>query len=120
MSYNLFYSPLAQEDLDEIYDYIADELANPQAAEQTIGGILSAVDRLKEFPDMGAHLRVVRHADNDYRFVTFKNFIAFYRHIEENIYIDRVVYKKRDYLRILFRDIDAFPSEESGQPSDPD
>ena len=38
--WELFYSPLSRSDLDEIYDYIATELENATAAQDTITAIL--------------------------------------------------------------------------------
>ena len=106
MAYNLRYSPLALKDLDEIYDYIACRLENPSAADHTLDGILSAIERLKEFPETGAVLYSVLGMETDYRFIIYKNYMAFYRHVENTVFIDRIIYGKRDYLRILFAESD--------------
>ena len=37
-----------------------------------------------------------------YRFVMFKNYLAFYRISGSDIYVDRVLYAKRDFMKILF------------------
>ena len=42
----LFYSPLAKQDLDEIFDYIAYELENPSSATETVNVILDAAESL--------------------------------------------------------------------------
>ena len=45
----LFYSPLALRDLDNILDYIANELTNPVSAAETVNAILDGTDQLEDF-----------------------------------------------------------------------
>ena len=41
--------------------------------------------------------------DREYGYVVFKNYLAFYRLRPNNVvYVDRVVYGGRDYMRLLF------------------
>ena len=95
------YSPLALKDLDEIWDYISNELLNPAAANDTINGILDNVEKIKEQPESGSPL-YFGDIFSGYRFVIFKNYLAFYRISGTEIYIDRVLYAKRDFMKILF------------------
>ena len=104
MKYSVNYSPEAFHDLEEIQSYIAEELLNPVAAESVLSRIFDAVDRLTDFPRMGAPLSSIVPIDTDYRFVHAGSYIVFYRISRENIYIDRILYGKRNYLRILFPD----------------
>ena len=46
MKNSIHYSPEAQNDLDEIWEYISFELCNPQATENTVNKIMSTVDEL--------------------------------------------------------------------------
>lgn len=101
MKYNINYSPKALQDLDEIWDYISKELCNPDAAEHVINSILNAVDVLGEFPESGAPLEPHINLDSPYRFVTAGNYIAFYRFEENTVFIDRVLYQKRNYAKLL-------------------
>ncbi|WP_407426121.1 type II toxin-antitoxin system RelE/ParE family toxin [Treponema sp.] len=98
----IHYSELAKQDLDEIYEYILLELQNPTAAQNTITGILSEISSLKLHPKTGKLVSLPNGLESEYRFVMYKNYLAFYRHEDNDIYIDRVLYGKRDYLRILF------------------
>lgn len=98
----LHYSALAQQDLDEIYEYISMDLQNPIAAKNTIKGIFSEISTLKLHPNSGKIVSMPNGLDSEYRFVMYKNYLAFYRHEGNDVYIDRVLYGKRDYLRILF------------------
>lgn len=105
MKNNIYYSPEAQNDLDEIWEYISVELCNPQAAENTVNKIMDTVDELKDFSEIGALLSPVTEVESDYRFLISGNYMIFYRVIDKDVYIDRVLYGRRDYLRILFPDL---------------
>lgn len=102
------YSPRALKDLDGILDYIEKELCNPSVAQNTVEGIMDKIDILMSFPEAGAKLEFENGLNSGYRYVSFKNYIAFYRLGSDDIvYIDRVVYSGRDYMRILFPNIDS-------------
>ena len=68
MHYKIQYAPLALKDLDEIWDYITNELMNPSAAESTIYGIMNVIDDLADFPKRGAKLIFDNGLDSGYRF----------------------------------------------------
>ena len=102
------YSPRTLKDLDGIWDYIEKELCNPSAAQNTVEGIMDKIDILMSFPEAGAKLEFENGLNSGYRYFSFKNYIAFYRLGSDDIvYIDRVVYSGRDYMRILFPNIDS-------------
>lgn len=98
----IYYAPKAQNDLDEIYTYIAEKLVNPSAADHTVNGILDAVDMLQEYTEAGTPVYFDSDLFSGYRFVGYKNYLAFYRIIENAVYVDRILYKKRDYMQLLF------------------
>ncbi len=106
MHNKIYYSPLALKDLDEIRDYITNELMSPLAAESTVNGILETTDKLNGFPEAGSRLLFDNELDSGYRFVIFKKYMAFYHIHEDSIYVDRVIYGKRDYMKILFPGIE--------------
>lgn len=100
---NICYSPEAENDLDEIWEYIPSELCNPQAAAKTVNHIFDSVERLVDFPRSGAPLSSVTDVESDYRFLVCGNYLVFYRILGKAVYIDRVLYGRGDYLRILFQ-----------------
>ncbi len=102
---NLHFSKEAQNDLIEIKAYIEEELLNPSAAIETVSKILKSLRVLQEYSKAGAPLSSVADIESDYRFIISGNYISFYRVKDEDIYIDRVLYARRDYMRILFGDI---------------
>ena len=108
---NLQISPTAQNDLLDIKSYIAVDLSNPSVAMSTAKKITQKIRKLKDNPLMGAPIASVSPANSDERFLVSGNYLIFYRTFHGTIYIDRVLYGGRDYLRVLFRE--SFePSEE--------
>ncbi len=99
------YTVEARWDLDEIWDYIVLELQNIPAAERVVNGILDAADRLEDFAEMGTLLSAIANVDSDYRFLISGKFMVFYRISGTDVYVDRILYGRRDYLRILFGDM---------------
>ena len=91
--------------MDEIWDYIAFELQNVSSAERVVGAIMDTVEQLEEFAESGALLSSIADVDSDYRFLVSGNYMVFYRVYESDVYVDRILYGRRDYLRILFENI---------------
>ena len=102
----IVYSPKARNDFDEIWTYISEKLLNPSAAEATVNGILDTIDMLQAQAEIGKPLYFSSDLFSGYRFLVYKNYLAFYRTSADTIYIDRIIYGKRDYMRLLFRDLD--------------
>lgn len=101
---NIRLSKEAQNDLMEIKAYIEDELSNPSAALATVSKITKSLRILKTHAQAGAPLSSVTDVDSDYRFIVSGNYISFYRVCEREVYVDRILYARRDYLRVLFGD----------------
>lgn len=105
MKHKILYSKESRRDLDEIWDYIASELQNPIAAERIVNSIMDAVDQLADFAEAGAPLTSVADIESDYRFLVTGNYLTFYRVYENKVFVDRILYGRRDYLRVLFGDM---------------
>lgn len=95
-------SPEARNDLLEIKNYISQELYSPQAAEKFISKITKRIRRLLDYPGIGASLSSVIDIQTDYRFLICAGYLIFYRYEDEIIYVVRILYGKRDYMRVLF------------------
>ena len=102
MKHKVYYAPEAQNDLGEIQEYIESELCDPEAAIGVIFRILDEADKLKDFPDMGIPLSRTIQIETDYRYLISGNYMIFYRHLGDAVYVDRVLYGRRNYLRVLF------------------
>jgi plasmid stabilization system protein ParE len=49
--YNIRFTPIAEQDLNELYDYVAYELSLPITAQKYRAGILETIDSLAEYAD---------------------------------------------------------------------
>ena len=88
-------SPLAISDLQEIKSYISDDLSNPIAANRVINQIIDDYTLLETSPEMGISLSA---------YLVSGKYIVFYKTDTEYVYISRILYGARDYIRILFND----------------
>lgn len=107
MKNKIHYAVEARRDLDDIWDYIVTDLCNASAAERVVNDILDVVEQLENFSEMGALLASIANVDSDYRFIVSGNYLIFYRVSGMDVYVDRILYGRRDYLRILFGDTHA-------------
>ena len=89
MAYRL--SVLAEQDLDEIWSYVAED-ANPTTADRLMDAIVDRFELLAEQPRMG-RLRPAFGAG--VRSFTVENHVIYYRH-EGDVLIARVLHGRRD------------------------
>lgn len=101
MSSEIVFSPQALSDLDEIWEYIDKRLLNRNAANRTVNGIIEQIMTLEEFPELGTLLYRYIGIGNRCRFLVCGNYLAFYR-FEGRVYVDRVLYKRENYMSVLF------------------
>lgn len=98
----LHISPEAVNDLREIRQYIAVQLDTPVAAQRLVARILQSMRGLEDLPESGPRLSSVLNMDTDYRFLVCGNYLIFYRLEGQDVYIVRVLYGRRDYMKLLF------------------
>ncbi len=102
----IVYSKRAIRDLDELYWYILETLKSPSAALHTVDGIQGTIDTLANSPRIGVVLSAISDiVDSDYRVLVCGNYLAFYRIVEDIVYIDRILYGRRDYITALLPDV---------------
>ena len=102
MTYRLELTPKAVDDLNDIYHYITDDLQNLQAAVHTVESIIQKYELLADQPGIGTSLESVLHIPNKYRFLVSGNYLIFYTVDSSSVRIMRILYGKRDYIKILF------------------
>ena len=105
MSNKLCVSPKAREDLEGIKLYVTEELENPIAAVNVVSRIVQSLKKLKDMPGIGTPLSSKVSFDTDYRFLVCGNYLAFYRFKDVTVYVDRILYGRRDYIRIIFPEL---------------
>ena len=92
----------AKRDLKGIQEYIANEQESPQVALKVIEKILDRIENLLSFPDTGTLLSPKVNFQTNYRYARAAGYLIFYRHENDQIFIDRIIHGKRDYITILF------------------
>ena len=97
-------TPQAAEDLLEIKSYIENELHNPIAAKNTVLNIIETYENLSTFAETGIPVERYVSFPADYKFVLANNYSIFYRIEDKIIRVIRIMYSKRDFVRILFED----------------
>jgi len=102
-SYNVVITEVAQRDLLDIFDYIAFELREPDSASRLLSKIRSKVKSLKEFPVRNNLISEPKYEEQKIRWCPVENYIIFYQVSKEQfqVYIIRVIYKKRNWEHIL-------------------
>lgn len=97
-------NPIAKQDLHAIKEYITKELENPVAAVDVITNSIGCYEKLEEFPMLGIELSSKMDVSTDYRYLVCGNYIVFYKKDEVYVSIYRILYSRRDYVKILFDD----------------
>lgn len=97
-------SPQAADDLLEIKDYIENELQNSIAAQSTILKIVETYEDLANFPEIGIPVEKYVDFPTDYKFVLANNYSIFYRIEGKIVRVIRILYSRRDFVRILFEE----------------
>lgn len=101
--YKIEYLPAALKDLTEIALYISNVLQNKKAALDLTQEIVGKVDGLACFPYKNAVYMPIRPLKYEYRRMTVKNYLVFYRVDEDlkQITVVRVIYARRNIGKLL-------------------
>ncbi|GHV62791.1 translation repressor RelE [Spirochaetia bacterium] len=103
LPYGLRIMPMAEEDLDGIFDYIANTLEAPVAAHRLMAKVEKAIQGLKDTPRIGSKCRDETLNKKGYRKLIVGNYIAFYlvNDEERTVIVMRVIYGRRNYPALL-------------------
>ena len=105
MSSNMFevmFTPIASEDIEQIFSYISEQLFAEKAATELLDKIEASIMRLTEFPFSGSLAIDEILKRKGYRKLIIDNYIVFYLVDEKKVVIImRVLYGAQDYSRIL-------------------
>ncbi|MBU4438220.1 MAG: type II toxin-antitoxin system RelE/ParE family toxin [Acetobacterium sp.] len=98
-------SPEARDDVLLIKEYIAEELGNPQASIELMRKITAKmrnlIDQLQLVPSLTSRIAM----QTNYHYLSCQNYMIFYWCEDDLVFVSRVLYGRRDYLRILFKDL---------------
>ena len=90
---------IAREDIGEIFYYISEE-SSKSALEMT-DKIINQIDTLAELPFIGKIVQDNELAKQEYRMMIIDSYIAFYKVIDDEVVVYRVLHGMRDYLDLL-------------------
>lgn len=99
---NVILSPEAERDLDEVYTHVIESSFDIDVAEELYQKITTSIGYLADHALMGQELASVIDVDCNYRFLVSEKHYVFYRVNGTNIYIDRILHTRRNFMRILF------------------
>lgn len=102
---NLRISPFALQDLKDIREYISVKLCNPTAAERIIRKIISSYSQLTESPFIVTSLDTKINITTPYRYLVSGNYLVFYKTNDAFVEVIRIIYGRRNYIKILFEAI---------------
>lgn len=102
-NYEIIISPLAKNDLIEIFDYIKNSLFAEKSAENLIQKITRHVDHLSTAPEMYPELDNPLFRKKGYRKIVINNYVVIYSvdHTKQKVYIIRAFYGAMDYEKYL-------------------
>ena len=96
----VLYSPAALRDLDRVWTEVFEASASYDITEKYIDELMDKIEEKNIFPDSGSPL-YYENQFTGYRFVVYKEYISFYRVERNALLIDRILYRKSDYMQIL-------------------
>ena len=93
----------AEQDLNQIFGYIADTLHEPEAATRLLFSFREAVDSLRQLPFRQHPLQEEPYTALGVRRLFVGNYIIFYSALEGDatVQILRVLYKRREWQTLL-------------------
>lgn len=103
MSWQVLYTKRANEDLQNIYRYIAEELKVPETAQKLTIKILDQIDTLNEMPKRNPLYDKEPWKSRGLRKLIIDNFIAFYltNESQNQVIILAIMYGGRDIGKLI-------------------
>ncbi len=101
MNYEIVYSPLFCDDLDRVWDEVYEASRDFDIADKYIKDLRTVIQEKKKYPKSGKRLCYMSEFTGIY-YVTFKEYMAFYRIIDNIIEVGRVLFGRSDYMKTLF------------------
>lgn len=101
-NYEIVLTDIAKEEIEEIYEYISQELSEILAANRLMDKIEQNFLRLEQNPYSCVEVHIKPH-NEVYRKLVIDNYIALYEVDEKykQVVIYRVVYGRMDYLKLM-------------------
>lgn len=107
---DLYYSPSALSDLDQVWDEVYEASVDFDTADKYIADLRKKVSQKRKAPKTGKRLSYLGEFTGIY-YVTFKNYHIFYRIGNRSMEVGRILYSKSDYMKILFGTSEFVPED---------
>lgn len=101
MNYEVTYSSVAEDDLDRVWDEVYMASQDFDTADKYVNDLRAVIRKIKKYPKTGTQLTYMGEFTGIY-YVTFKEYIAFYRIVGNLIEVGRILFARSDYIKILF------------------
>lgn len=88
--HKIIYTKRAKVELENLYNYIYFNLANPIVAKRFKANIIKPISNLEYFPYMGNKI-----LNSKFRYLIFKNYLIFYSVNNQNVEIQRIIHKNQ-------------------------
>lgn len=101
--YSVLLTPDAQQDLQDIYDYVAEDDATMKA-DALLDKLEAGVTSLERFPERGTVIKELRdNGITEYRKIYFKPYRIIYRVLAAQVMVYLIVDGRRDMQTVLTR-----------------
>ena len=90
MEREIVFSKRADEQVDEIYQYVLENSNDEATAKKFINELLDKTEILRKHAFVGRQLKLIDNIVTQYRFVRYKNYLIFYMVDDKKVYIDRI------------------------------
>lgn len=94
--FKIIYTQRAKIELQNAYNYIFFNLANPIAANKFKFSIIKSISNLEYFPDMGKKI-----SNSNVRYIYFKNYLIIYLVKNQNVEIQRIFHKRQNFKNVI-------------------
>ena len=94
--YKIVYTPMFQQDVNEVLDYISGKLKNPIAANAFLDALETEILSIRQYPTAFAPYPSTRNRPTPYYPLRVKNYTAFYVVIDDVIEFRRLLYSRSD------------------------
>lgn len=103
MKHEVLLTRSAEQDLEDIYDYIA-KYDSPENADYVLDKLMAVAETLSSFPERGAHPKeLIALGIREYRQAYFKPYRIIYRTIGKQVFIYLIADGRRDMQSLLSR-----------------
>lgn len=94
--YKIIYTRRAKVELQNSYNYIYFNLANPIAANKFKVNIIKSISKLEYFPYMGK-----KTSNSNVRYIYFKNYLIIYSIDNQYVEIQRILHKRQNFKNVI-------------------